>query len=231
MRKIIIRSNHVLTVEIKGIIDLTNELKPFMPIWPTSPLPEIKPVGIVSRDGYNIESISALSHTGTHIDAPYHFDENGSTVDKIDLRTLVGEGFCLKVKEDENHEISLSEIKSKWKQEFDGKIILLNTGWSKKRAFTKEFLYEFPGLSMDAAKFILDHKIKLIGIDTLGMDPYVHQGFDVHHYLLKRGVVFIEDLANLDALAEGKKYLISALPIKLHQGSGGMARVVAIDIY
>ncbi|HLH86281.1 MAG TPA: cyclase family protein, partial [Thermoplasmataceae archaeon] len=215
-------------MEIKAVIDLTNDIRTHMPIWPTSPLPEIKPVGIVSRDGYNIETVSAVSHTGTHIDAPYHFDEKGQTVDKIDLRTLVGEGYCLKVKAADDHEIKVTELKNKWKSEYDGKILLLNTGWSKKRAFTKEFLYEFPGLSMEAAEFVLDHKIKLIGIDTLGMDPYVHQGFDVHHFLLKKGVTFIEDLCNLDALTEGKKYLISALPLKLYGGSGGMARVVAV---
>lgn len=218
-------------MEIKGIIDLTNEVKTYMPVWPTAPLPEIKPVGIVSRDAYNVETISALSHTGTHIDAPYHFDEKGETVDKIDLKTLVGEGYCITVKADDKHEVPLSEVKGKWKSEYDGKIILINTGWSKKRAFTKEWLYEFPGLSMETAQFLFDHKVKLVGIDTLGLDPYVHEGFDVHHYLLKKGVVFIEDLCNLDALTEGKKYLISALPLKLYEGSGSMARVVAIDAY
>ncbi|AKA48334.1 metal-dependent hydrolase [uncultured archaeon] len=216
-------------MDIKRVIDLTNEVKTFMPVWPSAPLPEIKPVGIVSRDSYNVETISALSHSGTHIDAPYHFDEKGDTVDRIDLKTLVGEGYCLIVKEDEKHEIKLSEIKDKWKSEYDGKIILLNTGWSKKRAFTKEWLYEFPGLSMEAAEFLYDHKIKLVGIDTLGMDPYVHEGFDVHHFLLKKGVVFIEDMAHLEDLEEGKKYLISALPLKLYEGSGSMARVVAIE--
>ncbi len=218
-------------MDIKGIIDLTNEVKTFMPVWPSAPLPEIKPVGIVSRDSYNVETISALSHSGTHIDAPYHFDEKGTTVDKIDLKTLVGEGYCLRVNEDEKHEIKLSEIKGKWKAEYDGKIILLNTGWSKKRAFTKEWLYEFPGLSMEAAEFLYEHKVKLIGIDTLGMDPYVHEGFDVHHFLLKKGVVFIEDMAHLEKLEEGKKYMISALPLKLYEGSGSMARVVAIDMF
>lgn len=218
-------------MELKGVIDLTNEVKTFMPVWPTAPLPEIKPVGIVSRDNYNVETLSALSHTGTHIDAPYHFDEKGQTVDKIDLRTLVGEGYCLKVKDDDKHEVSLSELQAKWKPEYDGKILLLNTGWSKKRGFTKEFLYEFPGLSMDAARFILEHKVKMVGIDTLGLDPYVHEGFDVHNLLLKKGMIFIEDLANLDALVEGKKYLISALPLKLYEASGSMARVVALDIF
>ena len=218
-------------MEIKGIIDLTNEVRTYMPIWPTAPLVEIKPIGIASRDSYNFETIFAGTHTGTHIDAPYHFDERGATVDRIDLKNLVGEGYCLKVNEDKAHEITLAEIKGKWKNEYDGKINMLKTGWSKKRAFTKEFLYEFPGLNVESAQFLLDHKIRLVGIDTLGMDPYVHEGFDVHHFLLKKGFAFIEDLTNLDALVEGKKYLITALPLKLFGTSGSMARVIALDVF
>ncbi len=218
-------------MDVKNIIDLTAEVRTYMPVWVTAPLPNINPIGIVSRDGYNFETISAGTHTGTHIDAPYHFDENGRTVDQIELKTLVAEGICLQVKANEKKEIGLQELKSKWKREFDGKIILLNTGWSKKRAFTKEFLMDFPGLGTDTTDFLIEHKIKLIGIDTLGIDPYVHRDFEVHKALLTRDFCFIEDLANLDSLVEGKKYLIVALPLKLKGASGSMARVVALDIF
>jgi kynurenine formamidase len=55
---------------------------------------------------------------------------------------------------------------------------------------------------MNAVEFILEHKVKLLGIDTMGMDPYTKTGFDVHHALLKKGIPFIEDLCNLDRLSE-----------------------------
>ena len=57
-------------MRIAKIYDLTATIKTHMPIWPTSPLPVITPVGIAARDGYNVESYSSLTHTGTHIDAP-----------------------------------------------------------------------------------------------------------------------------------------------------------------
>lgn len=217
-------------MEIKGIIDLTNDVRTHMPIWVTSPLPVISPVGVVSRDGYNFETISAGTHTGTHVDAPYHFDEHGQTVDKIDLKTLVNEGYCLKFSPKGN-EVTVADLKAKWKPEYDGKTILFNYGWSKKRGFTKEFLYEFPGLSMDTVDFILEHDVKVLGTDTLSIDPYTHEKFEVHRALLSKGRVFLEDLNNLESLTEGKKYLIAALPLKLQNASGSMARVIALDVF
>ncbi len=209
------------------IIDLTTSVETYMPMWPTAPLAEVKPVGIMSRDGYNIETIYSTTHTGTHMDAPYHFDEHGKSVDQIDLGRLVGDGYCIKVVST-NHEISKETIMKKWKAEYSGKIILLNTGWSKKRAFTREFLYDFPGLNMEAAEFLYKNGTSLVGIDTLGMDPYERTDFPVHKFLLGEGIPFIEDLSNLDALEEGVRYTIIALPLKLKGASGSPSRVIAI---
>jgi kynurenine formamidase len=69
----------------------------------------------------------------------------------------------------------------------------------------------------------------MIGIDTLGIELYSHKDFRVHKALLPHGIVFIEDLTNLDALVEGRKYLIVALPLKIKNGSGAMARVIALE--
>jgi len=211
----------------KKIIDLSVSVETFMPVWPTSSLPEIKPVGIFSRDGYNIETMSCTTHTGTHIDAPYHFDEHGAKVDEIDLETLVGEGYCISVHSN-NHEIEREALAKKWRNEYRGKIIFINTGWSRKRSFTKEFMYDFPGLSLDAARFLQENRVKLVGIDSLGMDPYEKVDFPVHKFLLGMGIPFIEDLCNLDSLEEGKEYTIVALPLKLKGASGSPARVLAI---
>ncbi|MBX8632165.1 MAG: cyclase family protein [Thermoplasmata archaeon] len=216
-------------MKIREIIDLTVSLSTHMPVWATAPLPKIEPVGYVSRDGYNYELYSSGTHTGTHVDAPYHFDEHGKTVDEIPLETLIGDGYCISVGS-RNSEIDVSELEKKWRKEYDGSILLLRTDWSRKRGFTKEFLYEFPGLSVNTVDFILKHRIKVVGIDTLGIDPYSHSGFDVHKALLTKGIPFIEDLCNLERLKEGKKYLVAALPAKLRGASGSMARVVAMDI-
>ncbi|GGM69437.1 cyclase [Thermogymnomonas acidicola] len=200
-----------------------------MPVWPTNPLPVIEPVGITSRDGYAIERISAMTHTGTHIDAPYHFIDGGATVDAIPVERLVSRGFCIRPGV-RGEEISRADLERVWDRRFRGSAILIDTGWSRRRAFTKEFLYGFPGLSEDAADFLLSQEVGMVGIDTLGIEPYSHHGFEVHKRLLSAGVVIIEDMANLDALEAGREYTVVALPLKLRGASGSMARVIAMEV-
>ena len=78
--------------------DLTALLETHMPVWPTAPSPVFEPVGITARDGYAIERINCLTHTGTHLDAPYHFLEDGLSVDRIPPDRLVGSAAVLDVR-------------------------------------------------------------------------------------------------------------------------------------
>lgn len=213
-----------------SIYDLSVTFKTYMPLWPTNPLLTITPIGIAARDGYNVETYSSVTHSGTHIDSPYHMFDTGMTVDEIPLTQLVGEGYVIRP-EINGTEITADRLKAKWKEEFDGKIVLINTGWDKKRAYTKEFQYEFPGLGVDTIDFLKEHKPTVIGIDTIGVEPFNHTDYKVHKALLSQGMVFIEDLTGLEQLKEGKKYLIAALPLKLFRSSGAMARVIAMDVY
>ena len=215
-------------MDTKKYFDLSVELKPNMPCWPTNPIVRIDPIGIFPRDGYSVEKFETVTHTGTHIDAPYHMIDNGMTVDKIPLDQIIGPGYCIRPEVDGN-EIKLNALKKIWKPEYDNKIILINTNWDKKRGFTKEFQYDFPGLADDTVDFLIEHHPRVIGIDTLGIDPYNHTDFRVHKALLSKNMVFIEDLANLDKLETGKEYTIIALPLKIYGGSGAMARVVAVE--
>ncbi len=215
-------------MNMKKYFDLSVELKPNMPCWPTNPLVRIDPVGILARDGYTVEKFGAVTHTGTHMDAPYHMIDNGMTVDKIPLENIIGPGYCIRP-EINGTEIKLNALKKVWKKEYDDKIILINTGWDKKRGFTKEFQYDFPGLSDDTVDFLIDHHPRVIGIDSLGIDPYNHEDFRVHKALLAKNIIFIEDLTNLDKLETSKEYTVIALPLKIYGGSGSMARVVAVE--
>ncbi|CAC11861.1 conserved hypothetical protein [Thermoplasma acidophilum] len=219
----------MIMIHIKAIHDLTVPLETYMPIWPTNPLLEIKPVGTVARDGYKIETISGSTHSGTHIDAPAHMLENGITIDQIDPIRFIGTGYCIKTIPDGNF-VRSTHLIEKWKEEYDGSIILIETGWYKKRGFTREFQYEFPGLTEDAAEFLIERNVKLVGIDTLGIEPYQDSDFHVHKKLLSKGIPFIEDLYGLDDLEEGKPYLVVALPLKMKGASGSMARVMALEM-
>lgn len=215
-------------MEIKKIMDLSVTLRDRMPVWPGNNTVTVET--LTSPEGYVAEKYSSITHSGTHIDAPLHFIKGGSTVDRITLDTIIGDGYVIRPGT-EGKEITDKNLQKIWKVEYDGKIILINTGWDIKRSFSMEFQEEFPGLSEDAALFLIKHGVKFLGIDTLGIEPYDHVDFPVHKILLGNNIPFIEDLCNLSSLEDRKKYFIVALPLKIGDASGSMARVVALDIY
>lgn len=216
-------------MKISGIIDLSVIIEPGMATWPTNPEITLKAVQTFEKDGYLEEDYSSSTHTGTHIDAPIHMYPEGVPVDKIDLGTLVQDAYCIRPKLT-GEEIHLENVKKVWKNEYNNHAVLINTGWDKKRGKTKEWQHQFPGLADDTIDFFGKNGIKLIGIDTLGIEPASHTEFPVHKGLEKYGITFIEDMANLDRLQIGRPYLLVALPLKIRNASGSMTRVIALDI-
>lgn len=215
-------------MKVKRLIDLTATLKSGMATWPGNPEIRIDPTPGVEKEGFLIESYSSLTHSGTHIDAPAHFVANATTIDEVKLTTLSGNGYCI---EPEVHgtDITYDSLESVWENKFEKNILLIHTGWDKKRGFDSEFQKDFPGLSYDAIRFFAEHPVKMIGLDTLGIEPFSHTDFKVHRELLSMGIPFIEDMAGLEQLKIGKEYFIMALPLKIEKGSGAMARVVAME--
>ncbi len=208
--------------------DLTALLETHMPVWPTSPLPVFEPVGLLPRDGYSIERISCTSHTGTHLDAPYHFLEEGLTVDRIPPDRLVGSAIVLDLREAlRGTTIDRELLQHRWPRSLHPEIVLLETGWSRERAPTRKYLYDFPGLTPEAAAWVADQGIHGIGTDTLGIDPFDNTQYEAHKVLLKRGIWILEAMDHLDTLREGTEYTLVAAPLKLAGGSGAMARVLA----
>ena len=214
----------------RRVHDLTALLETHMPVWPSSPLPSFEPVALIAREGYSNERISCLAHTGTHMDAPYHFLESGLTVDRIPPGDLVGTAAVLDLRSElDGTVIRRATIEKHWPRTSPPEIVLLETGWSHRRGSTREYLYDFPGIEVPAAEFLAAQKLKGVGTDTLGIDPYANQKFEAHKVLLGKGIWILEALDHLDTLEEGRTYTLVAGPIKLRGGSGGMSRVFAIE--
>jgi arylformamidase len=201
-----------------------------MPVWPTSPLPILEPLGVIARDGYTVERLNALTHSGTHMDAPYHFLESGRTVDQIAPTDLTGVGAVLDLRKELNgNVIPIAAIERHWPKTFQPEIVLLETGWSHSRAPTKKYLYDFPGIDPSTAEWLVKKKVKGVGTDTLGIDPYANSKFEAHKVLLGHDIWILEALDHLDTLKEGTSYTIVAAPLKLEGASGAMSRVFAIE--
>lgn len=209
--------------------DLTALLETHMATWATSPPPVFEPTAIIARDGYSIERVDCFSHTGTHVDAPYHFLEDGATVDAIPPEAFVGRAAVLDLRSDlHGTVIDEATLRAHWPAA-PVEIALLETGWSHRRAATKEYLYDFPGLSPGAARFAGERLRKGLGTDTLSIDPFASTDYAAHKVLLRRGLWLAEALDHLDTLREGIEYTLVVAPLKIRHGSGGMARVFALE--
>jgi arylformamidase len=214
----------------RRVHDLTALLENQMPVWPTSPLPVVEPVGQLDRDGYVIERISCLTHTGTHMDAPSHFLEGGTTVDRIPPEQLVGTAVVLDVRSDvDGTIIPAKALERRWPRRGHPDFILLRTGWSAERAPTRHYQYDFPGIEPEGAEWLVRQHVRGVGTDTLGIDPYANAAFEAHKVLLRKGIWILEALDHLDALTEGKEYTLVAAPLKIAGASGSMARVLALE--
>ena len=161
------------------------------------------------------------SHTGTHIDAPYHFMEGGRKLEEIPLGELVGPAIVVQIE-------GVPSITRKHLMPLDWndvQRVLFKTDNSEHwndGAFYEKFVY----LDPDAAEFLVQQGVRVVGIDYLSIDPYKSEKHPTHFVLLPRNVIIIEGL-NLKHVPPGL-YQMVALPLKLNSGDGAPARVILI---
>ena len=205
------------------IYDLTLPLSTDLPIWPGDPNIAISLSSSLARgDDANVTRLELSVHAGTHIDAPFHFVPDGPGIDQLSLETLIGPcrlfdmtGLRKSIDRSDLENLDLSGIT---------RILFKTTNskyWSADdRVFHTDFIY----LSTEGAHFLVEHKIKLVGIDYLSIEKFNNAGHPTHHALLRNHVIILEGL-NLSAVPEGDYELI-ALPLKLKGADGAPTRVV-----
>ena len=210
------------------IIDLTLTVSSKTPTFPGSPQPSFIPWENVKEDGYNLELLYMSTHTGTHMDAPHHFLEKGAKIHEIGLEKLVSEVALIPSRTSGGESITKIDIQKFEKKH--GKIenfssVIFYTGWQrnlqKKSYFTKN-----PGLSVSAAKYLALKKIGLVGIDSPSIDLGKDSKFSVHQIFAKKGILIVENLANLDKIKSSKFHLV-VLPLKLKNATGSPVRAIA----
>jgi len=210
------------------IIDLTLTVSDKIPTFPGSPQPSFIPWENDKEDGYNLELLFLSTHTGTHMDAPYHFLEKGAKIHEISLKKLVSEAVLIKSKKKGGESITKIDIQKFEKKH--GKIasfssVIFYTGWQrnlqKKYYFTKN-----PGLSVSAAKYLASKKINLVGVDSPSIDLGTDSKFSVHKVFAKKGILIVENLSNLEKIKSSKFHLV-VLPLKLKNATGSPVRAIA----
>ncbi|HTY37205.1 MAG TPA: cyclase family protein [Bacteroidota bacterium] len=209
------------------LIDLSHPLEHGQPNFAWDPKISVIPHNTVKSIGYNITQVTFSSHQGTHLDAPFHFYDDGKTVDQIPLDRFYGPatlvdlapGSFLKAKTP----LTVEMFKPHAKHFRRGAKIIYRTGWSRKFG-TAEFFSDYPTLTLEAARWIAAKRIGLLGMDT---PTPSNDWMECHHILLKRGVeiVIVEGLKNLEKLP--KQFTFMGFPLKLKGRDGAPIRAVA----
>jgi arylformamidase len=203
--------------------DLSLPISPTMVTWPGDPAVRIEPrLRIALGDPANVSELCFGSHTGTHVDPPYHFDDQGARVDEIPLDLLIGRAWVCEVTS--GGDIDVAALRSSVPE---GAIrLLLKTAnsrlWHRE---VQEFSPDFVTLTPEAAHWISEQGIRLLGVDYLSLERPGSEGFPVHHALLGAGIVVVEGL-DLSSLRTGW-YNLYCLPLKVTGGDGAPVRAVA----
>ena len=210
-------------------IDLTLPVSEKIPTFPGSPQPIFIQWENIKDDGYNLELLFLSSHTGTHLDAPYHFLEKGKKIHEISLKRLIINAILIKIRKRRDQAITKTDIQKFEKKH--GKIpnestIVFWTGWQKMIKNDSYFVNN-PGLSVTAAKYLISKKTNLVGIDSPSIDLGKEKRFLIHHLFAKNNVLIVENLANLDKI-KSWKFQLAVLPIKLENATGAPVRAVGI---
>ena len=210
-------------------IDLTLPVSEKIPTFPGSPQPIFIQWENIKDDGYNLELLFLSSHTGTHLDAPYHFLEKGKKIHEISLKRLIINAILIKIRKRRDQAITKTDIQKFEKKH--GKIpnestIVFWTGWQKMIKNDSYFVNN-PGLSVTAAKYLISKKTNLVGIDSPSIDLGKEKRFLIHHLFAKNNVLIVENLANLDKI-KSWKFQLAVLPMKLKNATGAPVRAVGI---
>jgi arylformamidase len=202
------------------ILDVTAPLSASLPLVEGDPPLKLEAVRRIA-DGapYNLTRLEMSCHAGTHVDAPYHFLADGKTVDEIPLDILVGKarvldfGVSRKVDRSDLEALDLRD---------DVRLLLKTrmSGQLRHPVLQQDHVY----LARDAAEYLAQIGIKLVGMDYVSIDEYGNGDFPAHMALLQAGVVVVEGL-DLSEVEAGE-YDMTCLPLRVAGSDGAPARVI-----
>ena len=220
-------------MRVGRVVDLSHRVDEHTQVFPGDPHPRFEPATTIATDGVNVLHVHLGSHSGTHVDAPYHFVEDGKRLDELDPGLFVGPAVIMDVRGKEpRSRITVEDLQSYEANLAPGSIAVLYTGWD--RYYGTDWYYEHPFLDRRAAQLILDAGAGTVAVDALNVDETPvegaqPEGFPVHGLICGSGGIIAENLTNLGAI-DFSDPVLSLLPIKLGGADGAPVRAVAIEL-
>ncbi|WP_226584549.1 cyclase family protein [Halobacillus litoralis] len=215
----------------------------------------VQHLGITHDDLYQgkawaTEDVSASTHAGTHVDAPYHYGdvsegEKARTIDQLPIDWFYGDGVLFDFSEKEKgYEITSDDLNEQLEEmSYTLKphdIVLIRTD-ADKQLYQPQYAFCHAGVSAEATRWLINQGIKVMGIDAWGWDipldvqvqnykkdPASNRIWDAHLVGLEKEYCQIEKLANLDQIPRRHGFKVSTFPVKIENASGAWARPVAI---
>ncbi|KAJ3483362.1 hypothetical protein NLI96_g6360 [Meripilus lineatus] len=189
---------------------------------------------LANGDLSNVHTLTLGTHTGTHIDAPFHFFQSGQTIDKLDLSLLTASrAVIIDVRSKGAQErITWDDVKEYEERMTESVMVLFCTGWC--RNWSSPNYDHHPFLDPEVATKVVERGVKVIGVETMSPDPVGGEtgaSVEVHRIVLGQGGIIVENLCGLEAVLESgipeEEVRVSALPLNLVQCDGSPVRAVA----
>ena len=203
--------------------DLTRTIAEDMPMHPGKPQPVLKALAEPERDGYGMSDYHFWNHTGTHIDGPRHFVAGAAGLETYPLQRFITPARVVHARTGPVTAAMLAEALG---EDFRQEAVILATGAGER--FGTPAYFDFPVLSEDGARWLIDHETGMLAVDCASVDPVDTVDFPIHRVLLGGDCLIIEELAYTSELPE--RFQLVALPIKVLGSNGDPARVVGLPL-
>jgi arylformamidase len=206
------------------VLDISLRIAEDLPIWPTSDGFRTRhAMRLADGDPANVTVLEMDVHTGTHVEAPLHFLEDGPPLDTIELDRFVGAARVIEVA---GAEVTADALEAALSAEACDRLLIKTANSARWSAGWGPFDEEYVALTPDAAEWVVTRGVRLVGLDHLSIQRFQDDP-ETHRILLRAGVVILEGL-NLDGVQPGE-YTLVAAPIRLAGTEAAPTRALLID--
>lgn len=206
------------------IIDISLGVGPDMLTWPGDPPVEVEPSSRISKgDAANVSELRLGTHTGTHVDPPFHFIDGGATAEALNLSVLMGPALVADLR-GAGDSITPKELDALAIPDGTERVLFRTPNselWSETHV---RFPDTYTALTPEGARWCVGHGVRLVGTDFLSIERKGAPGHPTHVALLEAGVVILEGL-DLSHVSPGA-YELAVLPLKVLGGDGAPARAI-----
>ncbi|HWP32119.1 MAG TPA: cyclase family protein [Solirubrobacterales bacterium] len=222
-----------MRIKTDKLWDLSQPLAHDGPAWAEFDPPSITRNYRCAAEGYNLESVQLKTHMGTHVDVPFHYYDDGATVDQMPLEAFAAPAAFLDLRAvlAADQAIEPEQLRGSLDLLREGDIAVLVTGWGEKRGVNEDFLKRWPYLGGPGAELLLERGASGVGIDALSIGGWgsAEKGDPSHVVLLSAGKPIVEDL-RIPAELIGRRCFLTAFPVLLEGCSGAWTRAVAWEL-